>query len=120
MFGSPKKNYPQELLVAQKHLVTKYWQIGDVKKKKIIKVLYVKKKRCLTLPIFTLPETNMAPKNGWLEYDRLLLGPGLFSGARHVSFREGRLISENCLLVHIPFSPIPPLGAPACWWWTRK
>ena len=29
----------------------------------------------------TLPETNMAPKNGWLEYDRFLLGPGLFSGA---------------------------------------
>ena len=23
----------------------------------------------------------MAPKNGWLEYDRFLLGPGLFSGA---------------------------------------
>ena len=23
----------------------------------------------------------MAPENGWLEYDRFLLGPGLFSGA---------------------------------------
>ena len=29
----------------------------------------------------TLPETNIAPENGWLEYDRFLLGPGLFSGA---------------------------------------
>ena len=28
----------------------------------------------------TLPETNMAPENGWLEYDRFHLGPGLFSG----------------------------------------
>ena len=31
--------------------------------------------------IVTLPETNIAPENGWLEYDRFLLGPGLFSGA---------------------------------------
>ena len=31
---------------------------------------------------FTLPETNIfAPKNGWLENDPFLLGPGLFSGA---------------------------------------
>ena len=29
----------------------------------------------------TLRETNIAPENGWLEYDRFLLGPGLFSGA---------------------------------------
>ena len=29
----------------------------------------------------TLPETNMfAPENLWLEYDRFLLGPGLFQG----------------------------------------
>ena len=34
----------------------------------------------------TLPETNIAPENGWLEYDRFLLGPGLFSGAFAVSF----------------------------------
>ncbi len=39
--------------------------------------------------IITLPETNVfAPENGWLEYDRFLLGPGLFSGALAVSFRE--------------------------------
>ena len=38
----------------------------------------------------TLPETNIfAPENGWLEYDRFLLGwPGLFSGAFAGSFRE--------------------------------
>ncbi len=30
----------------------------------------------------TLPETNIAPENGWLEYDPFLLGPGLFSGAK--------------------------------------
>jgi len=30
----------------------------------------------------TCPElTANAPENGWLEYDRFLLGPGLFSGA---------------------------------------
>ena len=29
----------------------------------------------------TLPETNIAPKNGWLEYKPFLLGFGLFSGA---------------------------------------
>ena len=31
--------------------------------------------------VHTLPETNIAPGNGWLEYYRFLLGPGLFSGA---------------------------------------
>ena len=36
----------------------------------------------------TLPETNIAPENGWLEYDRFLLGPGLFSGALAVSLPE--------------------------------
>ena len=30
----------------------------------------------------TLPETNIAPENGWLEDDPFLLGPGLFSGAK--------------------------------------
>ena len=34
----------------------------------------------------TLPKTNMAPKNGWLEYDRFLLGWPVFRG--YVSFRE--------------------------------
>ena len=33
-------------------------------------------------PWLTLPQTNIfAPENGWLEYDRFRLGPGLFSGA---------------------------------------
>ena len=35
------------------------------------------------------PETNIAPENGWLEDDRFLLGPSLFSGAFAVSLREG-------------------------------
>ena len=39
----------------------------------------------------TLPETDIEPENGWLEYDRFLLGPGLFSGAFAVSFREGQV-----------------------------
>ena len=29
----------------------------------------------------TLPATKMAPENGWLEYDPVLLEPGLFSEA---------------------------------------
>ncbi len=33
------------------------------------------------VPSLKHPETNIAPENGWLEYDRFLLGPGLFSGA---------------------------------------
>ena len=37
----------------------------------------------------TLPETNMAPENGWLEYDRFLLGPGLFSGANLLDSFQG-------------------------------
>ena len=36
----------------------------------------------------TVPATNIASENGWLEYDRFLLGPGLFSGVFAVSFRE--------------------------------
>ena len=28
----------------------------------------------------TLPETNIAPGNGWLEYDRFLLGWPIFRG----------------------------------------
>ena len=36
----------------------------------------------------TLPQTNIDPENGWLEYDRFLLGPRFFQ-VRTVSFREG-------------------------------
>ena len=32
-------------------------------------------------------ETNTSPENGWLEYDRFLLGWPIFRG--YVSFREG-------------------------------
>ncbi len=37
---------------------------------------------------WNLKLTANAPENGWFEYDRFLLGPGLFSGAFAVSFRE--------------------------------
>ena len=51
--------------------------------------------------VSTLPETNIAPANGWLEDNRFLLGPGLFSGAK-VSFRE-------CNHLHsLDFPPTPP------------
>ena len=36
----------------------------------------------------TLPETNMAPENGMVGRSDFLLGPGIFSGAFAVSFRE--------------------------------
>ncbi len=36
----------------------------------------------LTIKWDTLTETNIAPENGFLEYDRFLLGFGLFSGAK--------------------------------------
>ena len=31
----------------------------------------------------TLPETNIAPTNGWLEYDPFLLGRPIFRGLGH-------------------------------------
>ena len=31
--------------------------------------------------LYTPPETNIELENGWLEYDRFLLGFGPFSGA---------------------------------------
>ena len=42
--------------------------------------------RCELLP---LPETNIAPKNGWLEYNPFLLERPIFRGKLAVSFREG-------------------------------
>ena len=38
---------------------------------------------------FTLPETNIFPENGWLEYNPFLLGRSIFRGKLAVSFREG-------------------------------
>ena len=35
----------------------------------------------------TLPETNIAPENGWLEYDPFLLGRPIFRGELFVSGR---------------------------------
>ena len=42
----------------------------------------------------TLPETKIAPENGWLEYDRFLLGRGLLSGAFAVSL--GSVVVREC------------------------
>ena len=43
----------------------------------------------LAFTVDKLPKTNSSPcENGCLEDDRLLLGPGLFSGAFIVSFRD--------------------------------
>ena len=42
--------------------------------------------------MLSLPETNVAPENGWLEYDCFLSGRGMayFQG-RAVRFREGQV-----------------------------
>ncbi len=34
---------------------------------------------------YTFPETNIAPENGWMEYDRFLLGWPIFRGELLVS-----------------------------------
>ncbi len=46
----------------------------------------------------TLPETNsiLAPENGWLEDDRFLLGPGLFSGANLLLVSGGSVFKIHC------------------------
>ena len=50
------------------------------------------------LASITLPGTNqLAPENGWL-IDLFLLGPGLFSGAFAVSFREGNYSNYSFFL----------------------
>ena len=40
-----------------------------------------------SIPPSTLPETNIAPENGWLEYDRFLLGWPILRGELLVSGR---------------------------------
>ena len=44
--------------------------------------------------IHSLKLYNVAPENGWLEYDRFLLGPGIFAGAFAVSFREKLIVTS--------------------------
>ena len=57
----------------------------------------------------TLPETNKSPlKNGWLEYDSFLLGPGLSSGAKAVSFRKGNCTED--------LGSLFPSSYHGCWW----
>ena len=47
-------------------------------------------------------ETNIAPKNGWLEYDCFLLGYPILMGF-FVSFREGKFIFKDfCLVINRP------------------
>ena len=45
----------------------------------------------LHVPV-TLPETNITPENGWLEY-YFPIGKAYFQG-RTVSFREGKLLGK--------------------------
>ena len=61
------------------------WQpLGKNQRKTLIPITIY---NCITIEIlyfliytYTLPETNIAPENGWLEYDRFLLAQGLLSG----------------------------------------
>ena len=41
----------------------------------------------------TLPETNIAPENGWLEYDCFFLGWPIFMC--YLSFREGKPLAPR-------------------------
>ena len=53
---------------------------------------------------YTLPETNMAPENGWLE-DEFPFGKAYFQG-RTVSFREGKC-QNLCLFFLVSFNFLP-------------
>ena len=44
---------------------------------------------CISYCNIILPETNIAPENGWLEYDPFLLGSSIFRGELLVSGRVG-------------------------------
>ena len=48
---------------------------------------------------FTLPKTNIAPENGWLEYDRFLLGWPTFRGELLVSGSVSKIFLEGLLTV---------------------
>ena len=64
------------------------------------------------LSLYTLPEINIAPENGWLEYDRFLFGMAYFQG-RTVSFREGLSLVWNSLTLLIS-------GWVTVGWWFRR
>ena len=57
------------------------------------------------LILHTLPETTIAPENGWLEYDRFLLGFALFSGIYNLG---------SCILKKNAKDPNPYLVV-GCW-----
>ena len=52
--------------------------------------------------MFTLPKTNIAPENGWLEDEISYWGPAYFQG-QAVSFREGTLQLQAVLPLHTVF-----------------
>ena len=59
----------------------------------------------------TLPETNMAPENGWLEWNTsFLLGWPIFRG--YVSFRECRflVVHEPLLTLRSNMRSYPQIG----------
>ena len=51
--------------------------------------------------MYTLPETNIAPENGWLEY-YFPIGEAYFQG-RTVSFREGNILLHVVKAQHSTF-----------------
>ena len=53
----------------------------------------------------TLPETNIDPENGWLEY-YFPIGKAYFQG-QTVSFRECTIFSSLRIIFRIPISPAP-------------
>ncbi len=54
-------------------------------------------------PRYTLPETNIAPTNGWLEYYFPIGFLPIFRG--YVSFREGNMVSSGAHLENKPGNP---------------
>ena len=57
-------------------------------------LVYRDRPMVVEIPSLKLQPIPGSPTNGWLEDDRFLLGPGLFSGAIAVSFREGIIIDD--------------------------
>ena len=70
---------------------------------------------------YTLPETNIAPENGWLE-DYSTFGKALFSGAMSASGRVSSMIFShlNKVPTKQPFNPThQPRGAVSTIGWGR-
>ena len=68
----------------------------------------------LKLKFDTSPKINIAPENGWFEYDPFLLGRPIFRG--YVSFREGNR-SSFFLWLKLKFDTSPKINiAPENGW----